>query len=178
MGILPLLVVLTIVHIALNVGDVFLANLFSDTGYYGGSSGFLPSGGDAAHPYDRFSAFVAGDSRPQLDSPGNAGGLGIFQWIVRTPLCTASSMVHFTASLAILNYDLVNAIPNAGFGWWAKVGIHAIGTLLTLLFADRLVKLLIIAGMFSNIYLLVALGLVSAVGFGATLLNALGGLTC
>ena len=177
-GLNQLLAVMLIVHVALFGSTIFLQNSSSDTAYYGGPHGFLPSSGDSASAYDRFSSWLVGDSRAQLDDPGETGGLAILQWIVRTPLCGTVGAVKTLISVTILKYGLVDSIPNEGFGMWVKVVIHLIATFIHSAGLNMLVRFAIQAGVFSNVYIMGAIGLISAFGIVATLLNAGGAFSC
>ena len=68
-SLVPLFMAALIVHISLMLASIFLANLGDVSPFYGGASGFLPSTGDEAHAYDRFSAWLSGGG-PAVDDPG------------------------------------------------------------------------------------------------------------
>ena len=59
-SLVPLFVAALIVHAGLTLASIFLANLGDVLPFYGGATGFLPSTGDDAHAYDKFSAWLAG----------------------------------------------------------------------------------------------------------------------
>ena len=176
-NLIPLFIFSAILHITIWGAGIFLTNL-GDTPFYGGATGFLPSTGDAAHPYDTFSAWLAGGGPSGVDQPSDEGGISIFRWIVVTPLCGMVSLIKTIISLGILNYDLVQLLPSDGFGNWIKIIINCVGALITLTLFARLVEFAIRAGVFSNIYMMGLVLGVAAVGVVAALLNAGGALSC
>ena len=177
-ALVPLFVAALIVHIALMLASIFLANLGGVSPFYGGSTGFLPSTGNDTHGYDQFSAWLSSGG-PAVDDPGDKGGIGVLAWAVKTPLCGMVSVVKFIISLATLHlYDAIQVIPSDGFGNWFKIIIHTLGALIAIGLIARIVDLAIRAGVFSNQYLLILILGVSVFGSIVTLLDASGGLTC
>ena len=176
-SLVPLLIFAAIIHIALMGGTIFLQNLTAATPYYGGETGFLPSTGNQANTYDKFSAWLSGGG-PSANDPGSAGGVGILQWAVRTPLCGMVSVIKFILSLSVLNYDVIRLIPSDGFGNWFKIIVHVLGALITIALFSRIVEFAIRAGVFSNVYLMAIVLGIAVLGTVATALNASGGLSC
>lgn len=177
-ALVPLFVVALVVHVALMLASIFLSNLGDALPFYGGTTGFLPSTGDDAHAYDKFSVWLSGGG-PAIDDPGDAGGIGVLAWAVRTPLCGMVSVVKFILSLATLHlYDAIQIIPSDGFGNWFKIVIHILGALIAIGLIARIVDIAIRAGVFSNNTLLLLLLGVSILGSVATVLDAAGGLSC
>ena len=177
-SLVPLFMAALIIHIALMVASIFLANLGDVLPFYGGSTGFLPSTGDDTHAYDVFSAWLSGGG-PAVDDPGDRGGIGVLAWAVRTPLCGMVSVVKFIISLATLHlYDAIQVIPSDGFGNWFKIIIHVLGALIAIGLIARIVDIAVRAGVFSNQYLLILILGVSIIGSLATVLDASGGLSC
>ena len=165
-GLNKILIVAVIVHVALFGATIFLTNAIADMPYYGGDHGFLPSTGDSKNAYDQFSAWLSGGGRDQdFEEPNAEGGIAILGWIIKGPVCSTVGIVKFMLSMTILKYGIIDLIPNVGFGLWFKNVIHLVG------FAVR-------AGVFSNIHLMVALGLISAFAIVSTLLDAGGALSC
>ena len=74
-------------------------------------------------------------------------------------------------SMTILKYGIIDLIPNAGFGLWFKTVIHLVAALIHVGLVSVLVGFAVRAGVFSNIHLMVALGLISAFAVVATLLR-------
>lgn len=175
-GIQKLLILTLGIHICLVLATIYLTNL-GETPYYGGSAGFLPSTGDSAHPYDRFSAWLAGGG-DQLNDPGDQGGIAILQWIVRKPLCMSVSFVRWLIILTTFSYEVIQLIPTGGFGGWFKILIHLVGVFLTGLLAQAGVRFAIQAGVFSNIYMMGMVLGISTVGIVSTALNAGGVFSC
>ena len=176
-GLNRILAVAIIVHVALFGATIFIQNGVVDVPYYGGSHGFLPSTGDNANAYDKFSSWLAGGSRQQLDEPG-AGVIGLFKWIVQGPLCGTVNIVKFLISVTILKYGIIDSIPNEGFGLWFKTVVHLAATLIHVGFIGMLLGFAVRAGVFSNVYLLGAVGIISVLGIVATALNAGGAFSC
>ena len=177
-SLVPLLKAALIVHIALMLASIFLANLGDALPFYGGPTGFLPATGDDAHAYDKFSAWLSGGG-PSVNDLGNQGGIGVLAWAVREPLCGMVSVVKFIISLATLHlYDAIQVIPSDGFGNWFKIVIHILGALIAITLIARIVDIAIRAGVFSNQYLLILILGVSIIGSLATVLDASGGLSC
>ena len=176
-SLIPLFIFAAILHITVFVAGLFLVNL-GDVANYGGETGFLPSTGDSANAYDQFSSWLAGGGPTSVEGPEDSAGVSTFRWIVKTPMCGMVSLVKTIITLSIVNYDLVNLLPTEGFGNWLRIIIHSIGALITLALFARLTEIAIRAGVFSNIYMLAVLGLVSVGGIVATLLNAGGAFSC
>ena len=177
-SLVPLFLTALIIHVALMLASIFLANLGDVLPFYGGATGFLPSTGEEAHAYDKFSAWLSGGG-PAVDDPGDAGGIGVLAWAVRGPLCGMVAVVKFILSLATLHlYDAIQIIPSDGFGNWFKIVIHILGALIAIGLIARIVDIAIRAGVFSNQYLLILILGVSIFGSLATVLDASGGLSC
>ena len=178
-GVIKLTVVAAILHIALMGSTIFLQNWGTGaTPFYGGNTGFLPATGDSAHPYDKFSAWLAGGGT-RLNDPGDQGGIGILQWIVRKPLCGMVGVVKSLISLTTLHaYDVIQLIPTEGFGGWFKILVHMIGALLSAALMSVLVAFAIRTGVFSNVYTMGLVLGVAALGVVSTLLNAGGVFSC
>ena len=178
-GLNKILVVAIIVHVALFGATIFLANAIADLPYYGGDHGFLPSTGNSDNAYDQFSAWISGGGRDQeFEEPDAEGGIAILGWIIKGPVCSTVAIVKFMLSITILKYGIIDLIPNTGFGLWFKTVIHMVATLIHIGLVSVLVGFAIKAGVFSNIHLMVALGLISAFAIVSTLLDAGGALSC
>jgi len=177
-GINRILAVTIIIHVGLFGSTLYLDNSATDTPFYGGAHGFLPSTGDSANAYDRFSGWLAGGGRQDMSDPGELGGIELLGWIVSGPLCGMASAVKFLISAGILNYGLITLIPNEGFGLWFKMIVNLAAAFVHIGILSSLVGFAIRAGVFSNVYLMVGIGLISAFGIVATLLNAGGAFSC
>ena len=178
-GITQILIVAVIVHVSLFGATIFLTNAIADLPYYGGDHGFLPSTGNSANTYDQFSAWLSGGGRDQdLEEPDDEGGIAILGWIIKGPICGTVSIVKFLLALTILKYGIIDLIPNMGFGLWFKTVIHLVAALIHIGLLSVLVGFAVRAGVFSNIHLMVALGLISAFAIVSTLLSAGGALSC
>ena len=81
-------------------------------------------------------------------------------------------------SMTILKYGIIDLIPNMGFGLWFNTVIHLVAALIHIGLVSVLVGFAVRAGVFQNIYLMVALGLISAFAIVSTLLNAGGAFAC
>lgn len=176
-GVLKLRTIATILHISLMGATIYLQNWGDATPFYGGATGSLPSTGDGNHPYDWFSAWLSGGGT-RLDDPGDQGGIQILGWIISGPLCGMVVIVKALLSLTILHYDVVQLISTDGFGGWFKILIHMVGAYLSISLMSRLVAFAIRAGVFSNVYIMGAIGLVSVLGIAATALNVGGIFSC
>ncbi len=176
-GINRLVAVALIVHVSLFVATIFLTNVVQDTPFFGGSAGFLPTTGDSAGAYDRFSAWISGN-QGNMNEPSDQGGIAILQWIVRGPLCTSVTIVKFLLAVTVLKYGVIDLISSDGFGLWFKTAVHLVGGFMNIALVSILVRFAIQAGVFSNIYIMAALGLMSVVGIVSTLLNAGGAFSC
>ena len=175
-NLIPLLVFTIVIHVAMVGTGVFLSNL-DLAANYGGETGLLPTSDSSGGAYDQFSSWLMG-SGPKIDEVGQGGGVSIFQWIVRTPLCGMVSVVKYLIILTTLNHEVLTFMPTDGFGNWFRILVHAAGIVLTLMLFGRVIEFAVRAGVFSNIYMLgIVLG-VSAIGLVATLINATGGFTC
>ena len=178
-GLNKILIVAVIVHVALFGATIFLTNAIDATPYYGGNHGFLPSTGDGNNSYDRFSAWLSGGGRDQeYEEPDAEGGIAILGWIIKGPICSTVAIVKFLLSMTILKYGIIDLIPSVGFGLWFKTVIHLTAALIHVGLVSVLVGFAVRAGVFSNIHLMVALGLISAFAVVATLLSAGGALSC
>ena len=178
-GLNKILIVAVIVHVALFGATIFLANAIDATPYYGGDHGFLPSTGNSSNAYDRFSAWLSGGGRGQaFEEPVAEGGIAIFGWIIKGPICSTVAIVKFLLSMTILKYGIIDLIPSVGFGLWFKNVIHLVATLIHIGLISVLVGFAVRAGVFTNIYLMVGLGLISAFAIVSTLLDAGGALSC
>lgn len=175
-GILKLLVLTLVIHVALTGATIYLANA-GDTPYYGGSTGFLPGTGDDQHPYDQFSGWLSGGGS-RLNEPAQEGGIGILRWIVDTPMCGMVFIVRGLITLTIFHYDVVQLIPTDGFGGWFKILLHLLGALLTGALMSTMVAFAIRAGVFSNVYLMGIILGIAVVGIAASALNAGGVFSC
>ena len=176
-GLNRLLAVAIIVHVALFGATIFIQNGTVDVPYYGGDHGFLPSTGDDAGAYDQFSSWLAGGSRQQLDEPGD-GVIGLLKWIIPGPLCGIVNIVKFLISIGILKYGIIDSIPSEGFGLWFKTAVHLAATLIHVGLISMLLGFAVRAGVFSNVYLLGALGIISVLGIVATVLDLGGAFSC
>ena len=136
MPVLPVIILTVIIHIALLGTDIFMTNLWVHTPWYGGETGFMPTGkptgadGETTHPYDVVSNFLRGGEdgpQSQTDNLKDGSGLKIFQWIVRTPLCMLSTLIRFQLSLTTFTYDIVRILPDDGFGYWIQMAIPMVG---------------------------------------------------
>ena len=177
MGILPLTVIVVLLHVAAVVTGIFGENLTSVTGtaYYGGSSGPLP-GEDS--PYHAITSFLMGEDRPVTREPGDQGGFGLFKWIIAGPMCVFADVVKLLLNITTFNYAVIQLIPSEGFGLWVKVFIHSLSTAFNLYAGKQLIELLLRAGVFSNPYALVALGVLSSIGLVSIIANGTGALGC
>ena len=198
MKIIGVTALLVLVHIGMTVADIFSVNLNQalslarQEAYFGGEGGFLPSTGDDQHPYDQFTGWLRqggqigeddGSRSSQLDDPadaeGNApGGVALLQYIVRAPLCTLSQLVRFNISLAVLNYETLDLLPDEGFGYWFKLAIHTFAFGVTIVLASRLVQFALRAGIFSSPYLMAAVLGIAILGTISTIAEGAGGLVC
>lgn len=179
MSLMPIALIVLVAHFALIGTDTYLTNIISGLeDHYGTDAAFLPGGGASDHPYDRFSDFLSGDDRPNVDKLENAGGLGFFQWAVRTPMCTMSTFYKFLLSSVVLNYDVVKIIPTEGWGLWVKTGINLVGTLINIGLILKAVTFALRAGIFSNPTVLALLGLATIAGFAGVMLDGLNVLGC
>ena len=88
------------------------------------------------------------------------------------------AIVKFMLSMTILKYGIIDLIPNAGFGQWFKTVIHLVAALIHVGLLSVLVGFAVRAGVFSNVHLMVALGLISAFAIVSTLLSAGGAFAC
>ncbi len=178
-GLNKILIVAVIVHVALFGATIFLTNAIADTPYYGGDHGFLPSTGDSKNTYDQFSAWLSGGGRDQdFEEPNAEGGIAILGWIIKGPVCSTVGIVKFMLSMTILKYGIIDMIPNIGFGLWFKNVIHLVAALIHVGLVSVLVGFAVRAGVFSNIHLMVALGVISTFAVVSTLLDAGGALSC
>ena len=178
-GLNKILIVAVIVHVALFGATIFLTNAIADLPYYGGDHGFLTSTGDSNNSYDQFSAWLSGGGRDQdFEEPNAEGGIAILGWIIKGPVCSTVGIVKFMLSMTILKYGIIDLIPNVGFGLWFKNVIHLVAALIHIGLVSVLVGFAVRAGVFSNIHLMVALGLISAFAVVSTLLDAGGALSC
>ena len=176
MGIQAVLVIVTICHIAAVGSGIFLTNL-TDPGqgsYYGGETGIFPSDNT---PYGALTSFLAGDDQ-DVAAPTREGGLGIFRYIATSGMCAGADVTKMTLSLMTFNYPVVQIIPTEGFGLWVKLIIHALGVLGTYLILSKLVTFLVQSGVFTNPYILAALGIMAGLGIVGTIANGAGGLAC
>ena len=87
-------------------------------------------------------------------------------------------IVKALLSLTILHYEVVQIISTDGFGGWFKILIHMAGAYISISLMSHLVAFAIRAGVFSNVYIMGAVGLVSLLGIAATALNAGGIFSC
>ena len=170
---------MTVIHLLVRgIGTLVVINLTSVTGQatYGGDAGFLP-GEDS--PYSAFGEFLYGDGQPAPDLIGDdAGGLGLARYGVTQGICFMSNSVKMLLIISTFSYPVIDIIPMEGFGLWIRICIHlaslaALGAVLFLL-----VQLLIQMGIFSNIYILVAIGLVSSAGLVSTVLAEATNISC
>lgn len=176
-GLNRLVAMALIVHVTLFVSTIFLTNALQTMPYFGGNSGFLPSTGDGNNAYDRFSSWISGNEG-SMSEPSDEGGIAILQWIVRGPMCSSVTIVKFLIALTVLKYGVIDLISSAGFGLWFKIAVHLVGFLLNIALVNVLVRFAIQAGVFSNIYIMAAIGLMSIIGIVATMLNAGGAFSC
>ena len=176
MGVQAITAIAILFHIAAIVAGIYADNLtgFGEA-YYGGDSGPLPG---AASGYHTITDFLAGSDRPEVDQLGSQGGLVIFRWIITGPMCVAASLVKLLLSITTFNYAVVQVLPDYGFGLWIKLLIHAVSTLITLITSGKLVIFLLQAGVLSNPYALVALGIIGSVGLISVAANGTGALSC
>ncbi len=175
-GIQKLFILTLGIHVCLVLATIYLTNM-GDVPYYGGSTGFLPGTGDGANAYDQFTGWLLGGGYRPGD-PGNQVGIPLLGWIIAKPLCGMVSAVRWLIILTTFNYDVVQLIPTGGFGGWFKMLIHLVGVFLTGAVMNALVRFGIQAGVFSNVYVMGAIGVVSVIGIGATALNAGGAFSC
>ena len=161
MNILYLLVGLVVLHVCLVFGTLLANNLTSTTPDYGGATGFLPSSGDPESAYDKATAFLLGTNRPQSPET-EGGGLSLFRWAIKAPFCTTADGISAIIGLTtLLGYQgVIDLLPDEGFGLWIKLLLHLAGTIATLILAGKAIGFLLASGVFSNVYLLVGLGII------------------
>ena len=178
-GLNKLIAITIIVHVAVFGATILLQNAVSETPYYGGNTGFLPSTGDSNHAYDQFSGWLSGGAQEEeVDDPESGSIIDTLKWIVLGPLCSTVSIVKFLISFTIIKYGFIDDIPNMGFGLWFKTVIHVVATLLHVTLISILVRFAVQAGVFSNPQLLGLLIGVSLLGAVVTALNAGGAFSC
>lgn len=173
-----LLAVVVSAHIALWVAEVFAVN-FTGGGitYYGGQYGFLPSSGDETSRYDRVASFLL--SSPRHIEPEEGGGMrGFLQFLVKFGPCQISEFVRVIFAYGTFTgYTTVQLLPDQGFGLWFKLCFQLGATGITAGLTAWGVRFLAEIGAFSNIYLLIALGVLGSVGglsFGVVQFTGLG----
>lgn len=163
MKLLYLVALLGAVHLtAGGLGTIIITNLVSQTGIatYGGSRGFLP--GDDS-PYSSFGKYLYGDGEPERREPGS-GPMGLLKYGVFEGACLGVSATKFLLILATFSYPAIDIIPTEGFGLWLRISIHIMSVLAWATAIFRLLELAIQAGAFSNVYLLIAIGLITSAG--------------
>ena len=89
-----------------------------------------------------------------------------------------SGVIKWMIVITTFSYPVIDIIPMEGFGLWARIVIHLVSLALLVVVFFRLVELLSSWGVFSNVYVLIALGLISSVGVVATLLAEATSITC
>ena len=168
-----------VIHLlAGGIGSIIVINLISSTGVatYGGERGFLP-GEDS--PYSAFGRFLYGDDQPSLTLPGeDSGGLGLAKYGVTDGICFISTTVKQAIIITTFAYPVIDIIPLQGFGLWIRLAIHlaslsAMGAVMFFL-----VELLIQMGVFSNVYVLIAVGVISSAGLVSTILAQATEISC
>ena len=178
-GLNQLMVVAIIIHVALFGSTIFLTNAVSELPYFGGDHGFLPTTGDDANAYDRFSGWLSGGAEEEeREEIGDGGIIDLFRWIIQGPACTTISIVKFMISFTMIKYGIIDLLPNEGFGLWFKTLVHLVAALVHARFALLMLRAAIQAGVFSNPTLLALVIGISAVGFALTGLNAGGVISC
>ena len=179
MRIYVLAVSMTVIHLAAGgFGSVVITNLVSQTGVatYGGPSGFVPG---EESPYSAFGTFLYGDDSPDPALPGeDSGGLGLARYGMTEGICVISGMVKWGIIITTFAYPVIDIIPMEGFGLWVRIGIHLLSLAAFVAFFFRLVEMLAGWGVFSNVYVMVAIGLISSVGLLATILTEATNVAC
>ena len=180
MKLVYLLALFGVIHLAGGgIGSNIITNLVSQTGAptYGGSRGFLP--GDDS-PYSAFGKYLYGDGEPGRQLPGadQSGIAGLMQYGVFRGACMMSEGVTFLIILATFSYPVIDIIPTEGFGLWIRLVIHILGVLGLLVVGVQLLEWAIRAGVFSNVYLLIAIGIVSSAGLLSNIVVKTGGFQC
>ena len=172
-------VLMTVVHLlAGGVGSIIIANLVSFTGVatYGGESGFLP--GDDS-PYTAFGKFLYGDDQPDPHLPGDSsGGLGLAKYAVTEGVCMVSTSVKWMLIMASFSYPVIDIIPMEGFGLWVRIVIHLLALVVLAAILWRLFEMLLAMGVFSNVYAMIALGVIGSAGLVSTIVAELGSIAC
>ena len=177
MKLVYLIALLGSIHLlAGGVGTVIMSNLVSQTGIatYGGSRGFLP---DDDSPYSAFGRYLYGDGEPERREPGE-GPIGLLRYGVIEGTCLASSAVTFVIILATFSYPAIDIIPTEGFGLWVRVAIHVMALFGFVVALVRLLEMAIQMGVFSNVYLLIALGLISSAGLISNIVANVANIGC
>ena len=183
MGFMPLLTLLITLHAAMVLGNLFIYNLqHPDQADYGVNA-FLPTGGaDPSHPYNRAFTFL----RP-LDANGNLVGVasppsgGLFPyllWAVKVPVCGMSGLTGAIVGYSTFSYDVIDIIPDDGWGGWLKTFIHLIGTLITLTLLVQVFGMLSKMGIVQSPKMLIALGIAGGTLLGGAFLVAGGIVAC
>ena len=178
MRIYALLAAMAVVHLlAGGVGSVIIGNLASNTGQadYGGESGFIP-GEDS--PYSAFGNFLYGSGEPTPDLPGESGGIALARYGLIDGVCVVSSAVKWGIIITTFSYPVVDIIPVEGFGLWIRLAIHVLSTGAIVAVMVRLVDLLAQMGVFSNVYILIAAGILTSVGLVSTILASAADIKC
>ena len=170
---------MTVIHLlAGGVGSIIIANLVSFTGVatYGGESGFLP--GDDS-PYTAFGKFLYGDDEPSANLPGeSSGGLGLAKYAATEGVCMVSTGVKWMLIMASFSYPVIDIIPMEGFGLWVRIVIHLLALAALTAILWRLFELLLAMGAFSNVYAMIAMGLVSSAGLVSTIVAEAANIAC
>ena len=179
MKLYKLFIPMVVVHLlAGGIGSIIVINLVSSTGLatYGGERGFLP-GEDS--PYSAFGRFLYGDERPSPTLPGeDSGGLGLAKYGVTDGICFISTTVRQGLVITTFAYPVIDIIPMEGFGLWIRMAIHLASLALTGALMYLLVEMLIQMGVFSNVYVLIAVGVISSAGLVSTILAQATEISC
>ena len=170
---------LAVVHLLVGgFGSLVITNLVSAdlAPSYGDSArGFAP---DSDSAYAAFGNFLYGDGSPSRTDPGEQGGVGLVRYGLTEGVCIASSAVKTGIIITTFAYPITQTIPAEGFGIWILMAIHAgsMAAFVALIFL--LLDTPFILALLSNIYVLIAVGVLSSIGIISTIVAEAGNLAC
>lgn len=166
MGLLKFAMFLAVIHLAVfGVGEVYIENIkrgAAQGAYYGGEQGFLPA---ADGNYGTFTAWLynaEGQHELEPKEP-EEGVVGTVRSLIGGGVCATYHLLRWGAIISTFSYPMLSELPDEGFGLWVRIIINLASLASVIFLGYHGLMVAIQAGVFGNVYLLVAIGVLGSI---------------
>ncbi len=166
MGLIKFAMLLAVIHLGVfGVGEVYVENIkrgAAQGAYYGGEKGFLPATDGAYGTFTNWLYNADGQHELEPKEP-EQGVVGTMQSLIGGGVCATYHLLRWGAIIATFSYPMLSELPEEGFGLWVRIIIN-LGSLASVIFLGyHGLEIAMRAGVFGNVYLLVALGVLGSI---------------